>query len=139
MQFTIGVTSKMLLAPRILHEETMTNQESQSVGSATGKSKVEQAQEAQQEQRQIVAAKRVEYLTALQILQQIGGEDDVEGSIVTIVNAFPNGIEFPFLAQAVPNAKTKHREKLVAGGLIIQEKKGQSYVLKPATTKPTAQ
>lgn len=103
------------------------------------KTKRELAIEAQKEQQAIVAAKRVEYLKALFELEEIGGEDDIRGSIAEIVRAFSNGIDFPFLTQAIPNATVEDREALAKAGLITIEKTGRTVKLKPVTPKPAAE
>src|SRR5688572_12072401 len=107
--------------------------EQQADAPTIGKTKRELALEAQKEQQAIVAAKRVEYLRALAELEEVGGKDDVKSSILEVVRAFPNGIKFPFLSQAIPDATVDDREELEEQGLIKIEKDGRTVTLKPVT------
>ena len=115
------------------------NPNAQSGAPATDKPKTkrELAIEAQKEQQQIVAAKRVEYLKALFELEEIGGQDDIKASVLEIVNAFPKGIPFPFLTQAVPSATATIRKEMVEEKLIEVTMDGRTATLKPVTAKPT--
>jgi hypothetical protein len=96
-------------------------------------------EQAQRGLQNLVAEKRVDYLRALTKLQSIGGKDDLKLSIVKVVSAFPQGIAFTFLTQAIPDATVELRDELAKEGLIELKKSGRSAILKPVTPKSAAE
>jgi hypothetical protein len=105
--------------------------ETQAGAAATGKTKRELALEAQKEQQGIVTQIRVNCCQALFELDEIGGKDNLGESIVAIVTVYPEGILQTRLNQVVPEFDARLRQQLVAKGLILQEKAGQTWLLKP--------
>lgn len=109
------------------------SQNNQAGAGATGKTKLQLAREAQEEQNTAIAQQRIALLQSLRDLKAIGGKDDIAGSIVAIVNAFP-GILFSELTEIIPSAEAKIRKSLVSDGLITETKTGLTWQLNPGSS-----
>jgi len=104
------------------------------------KSKREIAKEAQAEQQHLINAKREELLLLLIEHDEIGGIDDLEASLLAIIQKHPGGIRFPFLQSLFPNASlVTVRDNLKKDKKIHQDGKKGNVVLKwgPAEAKST--
>lgn len=96
------------------------------------KSSLQLAKEAQAEIQTDLNDKRIEMIKMLKEYESIGGEENVEESLMEIALAFPAGIAYPFLQRVFPEvALTKAREKLKTDGKILQIGKKGNVIIKP--------
>ncbi len=88
---------------------------------------------AEKAQQEIVAQKQVDLLKARLQLERIRGEEDLEKSLATIAEAFPDGIAFPMVKSAFePTANlTKAKDSLVKNGVITVDDKKRGMTVKP--------
>jgi len=95
---------------------------------------------AEKAQQEVVAKMQVELLKARLQLERIRGEEDLEKSLATIAEAFPDGIAFPMVKSTFePTANlTKAKDSLVKNGVITVDEKKRGMTLKPIPPKPAS-
>lgn len=95
---------------------------------------------AEKAQQEIVAKMQIDLLKARMQLERIRGTEDLEKSLATIAEAFPNGISFPLVKSTFePTANlTKARDMLVQNGVITVDDKKRGMTVKPVKKESAA-
>jgi len=100
------------------------------------KTKLELAKEAQIELHETMIDERIKFLETMQEFKSIGGSDNVEATVLRIVEHFKPGIPFLFLQTIAPDAMlSKAIKDLKAEGKIEKLGKKGNVIIKLAVAK----
>ena len=103
---------------------------------APEQTKVGLVKEAQAEQQTVITGGRLELIESLMVHKSIGGDDQIEESLLEILSKHPKGISYSLLQAVFPDAGLMiARELLKKEGKIEQVGKKGKVILKPVAAK----
>lgn len=107
--------------------------ETKTEASASKVTTLDLVKQAQVEQIVVLNTNRRTQIEALADFDAVGGNENIEESLLSVVNMFPNGVRNEHLKRVFPDTElAKARTALIAKGLIKQSgKRGDDVIIKP--------